>query len=511
MKRTTILIFSLVLLLSGCNKSNYQPIIKDERNIATVEDAFTAFAQILSKAAYNEPALRKYIKEEALKQFDNDNDVFYQLVKDEPVDADRSFSDILRAYDDCNTLSLIEQELPLLTILVPDWSWVSEDCFSLNSWDTSSSDIMVSFDLQNGDHRIFIAGQDCDTLPYGCFTDTPTLIIKNNERIVADIAVRGSESCFRFIDPAFDNTLSTKDHEETVIHVLNSATGPSAWVSKTYLTQKVRDCYQQINSVPGAAHRDYVYYGMTSTISSGYIDNTLKEAVFRYNIKPAWDCYYESEDISFNQLTGTAERSDDDLRAFNWYDGHLEVCFVVNAGFENPLYCYDECTPSEAFLVTKVKETRHYNWLGILTNRVYFITTDCLVPKWVYPSLKLFTWDIASIPAQYTVQVYEHDSGTTITNSTSQSWQFMTNLTTNTEVGGQYYGLTLKTSYGVSTSASYNVNVTTSKSYTDNDDNLGSFVVQYINPIVTENATSGVKLHSYNTGKIEVCMVPVNI
>ena len=69
----------------------------------------------------------------------------------------------------------------------------------------------------------------------------------------------------------------------------------------------------------------------------------------------------------------------------------------------------------------------------------------------------------------------------------------------------------MKKSYGVNPSFTVTVNVSTTKSYTDNDDNLGSFVVQYINPIALDDATYGIELNSYNTGKIEVCMVPTSI
>lgn len=40
---------------------------------------------------------------------------------------------------------------------------------------------------------------------------------------------------------------------------------------------------------------------------------------------------------------------------------------------------------------------------------------------------------------------------------------------------------------------------------------MGSLPVQYINPVVLENATSGVRLISYNTGKVELLIVPVLI
>lgn len=50
--------------------------------VLTVEEAQQQFAEILSKAVYNHAELRAFLKAQALKQFDNDYDVFYPLVKE---------------------------------------------------------------------------------------------------------------------------------------------------------------------------------------------------------------------------------------------------------------------------------------------------------------------------------------------------------------------------------------------------------------------------------------------
>lgn len=46
-------------------------------------------------------------------------------------------------------------------------------------------------------------------------------------------------------------------------------------------------------------------------------------------------------------------------------------------------------------------------------------------------------------------------------------------------------------------------------SFTDNDDDLGTFVVQYINPVVLQSAMSALKIKSYDTGKIKVTIMPM--
>ena len=56
---------------------------------------FDTFSKILSKAVSNNSDLRAFIKEEALKMTDNDYDVFYPLVKNKKVTADKTFKEIL--------------------------------------------------------------------------------------------------------------------------------------------------------------------------------------------------------------------------------------------------------------------------------------------------------------------------------------------------------------------------------------------------------------------------------
>lgn len=78
-----------------------------------------------------------------MKEFDKDYDVFYPWVQNHIVNGTETFREVLSKYDEAGMLSDIEEELPLLTILVPDWSWVTD--FSACSWDTESQDISVVY------------------------------------------------------------------------------------------------------------------------------------------------------------------------------------------------------------------------------------------------------------------------------------------------------------------------------------------------------------------------------
>ena len=119
MKTTFKLIcFALVAMgIMGCAKSELNELKSSETTTMYAESAKRA--KILSKAVSNEPSLRSFIKAEALKQFDKDYDVFYPFVKDQVIDGQLTFREILVGYDEDGMLTSIEKSLPLLNILVP--------------------------------------------------------------------------------------------------------------------------------------------------------------------------------------------------------------------------------------------------------------------------------------------------------------------------------------------------------------------------------------------------------
>lgn len=128
MKRLSIFVSLLLTLLLSCTK-NENLLEKPQEDSTSIEQ----FSILLSKAVYSEPSLRNFIKDEALQRKDYDFDVFYPWVKNELIDGERTFQEILEDYDTSNILPLVEMEHPLLTIFVPDWSWVNDDCFSVKN------------------------------------------------------------------------------------------------------------------------------------------------------------------------------------------------------------------------------------------------------------------------------------------------------------------------------------------------------------------------------------------
>ena len=497
----------------ACEKSA-QPgtSVKDEMN---TENAFKEFSIILSKAVCNEPELRSFLKEEALKQFDCDYDVFYPYVKHEFINGRETLGEILSKYDAKGIMPEIEKTVPKLTILVPDWSWVDKNCFSVNTWDTTNPLTFVAYDFADGSHQIVYDGEIGDVLPSGGFLDIPVLVIKSNERIKEDPEVKGGSLGFSFIDDCFDNSMNpeTKVVYDREFEInLGSSGDKSDWISKMRINSAVSSCCSKVKNIPGAAQRDYIYYGMCEDKPSGYVNNKMYETIFRYKLDPESKYYFEEGDFPTYCRTDKKETNENmtnnQLKTFNWSEGKIEIRFTVNAGFATPNVAFDKPSFREAFDIVKAVENKHYNFFGAYTSHYYFIRQNCLDSKWIYPNKTLFTWDVATVPTSYTIQIHEVDDGVSKTDSKSADWQYSNNFTRNSEAGASIELLTLKTSFGISSSLTVGGSSTSSVTYTNNDDNLGSFAVQYINEIVAQESEGGVRLNYYDTDHIKVCIVP---
>ncbi len=119
--KTTIakLLFMVAVALSiaSCSKEADQLTINEESSDAFIS-AQKEFAKILSSALNEEPDLRAFLKNEALKEFDMDYDVFYPYTKDVVVSGNRTFKDILISHSEdpssLDRMKLSFQSLPSL-------------------------------------------------------------------------------------------------------------------------------------------------------------------------------------------------------------------------------------------------------------------------------------------------------------------------------------------------------------------------------------------------------------
>lgn len=138
MKKTKILFVAMTaLLIVACAKE--PQFSQEQASYVKVIDEDTAlrnFSVALSKAVCSEQSVREFLKREALKQVDNDYDVFYPFVKNLQVDGSRTFGDVISQYLE-GDIKEIESAVPTLNILVPDMTWLDSQGFCAEKWDTS--------------------------------------------------------------------------------------------------------------------------------------------------------------------------------------------------------------------------------------------------------------------------------------------------------------------------------------------------------------------------------------
>lgn len=213
-KLNTLLGVTAIVMLNvcSCTKDVENPMRQED--CVSESSSLSQFALILSKATAENPSLRAFIKSEALKQFDNDYDVFYPYVKSKEVENGVTFRELLLKY--CSSeeqLTNIEESVPKLTILVPDWSWL--DAFSVKDWNTSESNVLVGYTESGEGHMVFSNGKAI-MLEDGEFPEDPTLIIKDNERMVASFGTKSGDIQYAFKYPEYDGSqrsLSTKGRD----------------------------------------------------------------------------------------------------------------------------------------------------------------------------------------------------------------------------------------------------------------------------------------------------------
>ena len=177
------IIFASMFFMFACTQEKDSLLSENEKATAQIPELTTAeaqmkFAKLLSQAASNSVEVRKFLKNEATKQFDNDYDVFYPMVKNKIVTDGKSFKDILLSY--CKTpneLTEIEQSQLLLNILIPDLTLFWD--FNAKKWDVNDKEVVV---LCRDDERdtMYENGENIGQMTKGDVPGFPCLVIKNN-------------------------------------------------------------------------------------------------------------------------------------------------------------------------------------------------------------------------------------------------------------------------------------------------------------------------------------------
>lgn len=510
MKKTLLFNLTLGILLCGvfssCEKAETNNSYSEEINNPAEQ-----FAVILSKAVSSNQNLRAFLKEEALSQFDKDYDIFYPWTKDKVVSEGKSFREILKEYDVDNQLNEIEQQLPLLNILVPDWEWL--DAFSVKTWDLNDEDIIVSFPSDNNEHPIVYQGELIGSLENGLFPTFPTLIIKDNERMTpiytkaGEIEYDFSEDIYR---PEPQTKINTRPSPVTS-YIYPSTTPGSNYVTKTSFQATCPEAvagWEEYGDDPYGAQRNYIYFSIPKGDTTGLAQNPkIRESIIAVRLNDTNCLESDSSDPVLHSVTYTDNDCTSETVLLNdlWSDGQLEIQIIATA-YQNgaPKEIANNtilATGQEAFDIKLIKkEFYHKTALHLHREYVYTATKNNLVPKWIYlqSPFKFTQWhpDESSI---ISIHAYEKDSNTTI--EVTQTIKEQNAISLTSKIGDK-----------INFSFNYNGNTTetTVKQTTyKSSDYLGSSEITYNDYIIKSEKDGQYELNYYSTQNLDFIVVPM--
>lgn len=494
MKKLIVILFSMLFVLLSCRDNN-EVIIEGKEipsNVLSSEKELNfflkkEFGKALAKVLAESKNAREIIKNEAVKQFDYDYDVLYQLVKDKKLETGFTFQQAIEKYAGKKTLSLIDEKLPTLTIFVPS---LPEESFSAATWniDLDIPVVAIRTNTTKGVPMVDDKGEewifDSKYIP-----SFPVVVIKENERVITKDALPsslssksssvqfGEKAQFVFIDQAFDNTnVSTKSSGIDAGYE-GSGTADDPYVSAGI--SKILDAYNIYKNVEGW-QRDYIYYGITPTSPKGPFKGNFKEYLVGFEL--LGDADFLLSKIS-DQADDPAFTDNNNIRESVWTDGNFEFkvkVYVGNkSGFGNEFITFFSYKPYMLFSPIYERGSgggrATVGSHGAFKNMGFSRDIKRL-------SVPLFQWDLENYSSSVKISIEEVDQTQTVTTAQTTSTEFATNF--GIDVGWEEpvkIGLKFGTSMKKTATTSYQVTTTLG------NDELGDVIINFGDPIITDD------------------------
>lgn len=491
------------------------------------------FAKILSKSVYENEALRQFIKDESIKQFDNDYDIFYPLVKNMEVYSGTTFRDILLTY--CNSeeeLSQIETKLPLLNIYVPDLLLFEE--INAHNWDVKDEEVPVAVENQDSGSTLFLNGDTIQGLANNEIPNFHFLLIKNNERICQTNMTRSITDNtvipgYEFIDDAFNKAKSRTIQTRGISY----PTLEDDWIKAKDLDPKVLNAWNTMKSSNPSLQRDNIYFSMSPSIKEGKLNATIDEYLYRFQIDPS--AYYKIADQK-----GTADKkddpmikdgtithkktdwSDDEVIKRLWTEGNYEIKFMIYTGSKetdvNAQKLIYNVAPKDIFNIKIQRSKRHHTGFRH-TKYTYRIEVKDLGPKWFYPRSKgqntrIDRWDISKQSIEKNISVCEVDEGETYKKTETVSNTFIQNFKSSVDgeinPDGDTVG-TIKVGLGYDSSNSTTKTSTVEVTAQKGEDDLGTLKIYFYESIIAkEDPIKGYHLKDISNGTVSISIMPMS-
>lgn len=528
-------IFTSMFFMLACTQETDNLVPADEKTTTQATELTTAeaqikFAKLLSKAASESVEVRKFLKEEATKQFDNDYDVFYPMVKNKIVTDDKSFRDILLAY--CETpdeLTEIEQSQLLLNILIPDLTLFWD--FNAEKWDANDEEIVVMCRDDESD-TMYENGEDIGQIAKDDIPGFPCLVIKNNERLrVKNVNTRSGEATYEFISDAFDvnkrveRPVTRHSERDDALEPTEDLTKGIA--ASEFNTNDIIDAWTEFKDVRGAYQRDYIYYGIKKDNQPGILDRNIREALYRFRIQASAFTSIADQENSDPQLLKPSQKkrylTNEEILQKIWNDGKFELYFNSYIASDNSdkamehQLCFS-VDPRDLFSIEKV-HVKHQNSTGFRRSKnTYSVDPANLRSKWFYPAAKgsdnkvfLLPWDLYSKSNAIHLFVEERDDSQETKMTKTVVSEFVNKADFSIEGGGEVGGIKLSTKLGYGISSTTTTTNSVEIKTTTGSDNLGTLSFFYYDPIIKNESNGLYNVYSVFNGTVEATLLPTNI
>ncbi|MBO0934890.1 hypothetical protein [Fibrella aquatilis] len=237
-------------------------------------------AKILAKVVLDED-VRVLLKAEALKKFDGDYDILFQMVKDKKIKGNKSLFDAIAEKADMpGKFKSLSDDLPLLTFYVPTF-------FSALKWDTKQQVPFIA--VRDEDNKLMLYNHKGESMELNPLEepDVPMLVVKINDRVTTTPPKneKGRIMANNFL---FSNGQHSFYLTEGLTESLASTKkGARFFVNDNGIDPVVVEAYQKSLNCNTCHQRDWIYYGINpaSGQDSGPLNYRFKEAITQFRLE----------------------------------------------------------------------------------------------------------------------------------------------------------------------------------------------------------------------------------
>lgn len=453
---------------------NQSSLKEQESNIGDVSYLKSKFSSALAKVLNESKGARELIKEEALKQFDYDYDILYMLVKDKKIVADETLEGLILQYISKDELSALLNEIPTLTIFVPE---LPRNTFSAELWNISTDIPCVAYKNREG-KILFVnsRGDIDDTFGNDEIPLFPVVVVKPSERVVLQSALTRSVDNIDIMRVEDGMSFAFEYSEFNNIHSAKTRAGRNTDIPERL--KRIFDAkkYADMNNI---WQRDYIYYDILTKDGKGVLHKNISECLYAFELIGNVDNIYnivsdQSDDPHYDygkSLVGTRTE-----RPSGWYGGNYE--FILKIYISNDQLISNEIikalsvSPNDLFIL-KIKEgDRSLRVLGVESLRKYYLSEP----------LPLFDWDIEHYSTSIKISIEEKDQNVTEQTVVETTTSFATNFGFDID-----FGEIVKKGAKLGASASKERKVSTTITRTLGSDELGDVVVNFGDDIIVKN------------------------